>query len=359
MVPQRHTMLTTIAVKRLIMDYMRENQSLFPSAPEGISSIRYNGSLWVYLEAADRRSPSLLQIKHGHATDSIGIIPFYLIKSRPDRQIVSFMLGRGLCNLAEIREIDGLLYSRHAGSYVQSELVHEHPAASRIALWVHDCLTEDVDHGITLNRYVCRGGACISYDFGLAFSNRSYPPFYAWELGIEDASIAEHAEFLLDMISSYAVHLERPEEDLLLGIRSGYSGTCHEGLCRYYLRSFRTHFTVRLYYGRFFEKLAGTPFCRERVSALARSAGIHHEGCRDWKDFATALRNTPRRHLHLEGLDLSGADLRAADLRGAVLRDVNLKGADLGRADIRNADLRGANLSGANLRGAVMEGIIR
>jgi len=269
------------------------------------------------------------------------------------------MLGSNLCNLAEIREIDGSLYSRYAGSYPQLELVHGDQTESRIALWIHDCLTEDIDHSQSLNRYMCSGGACISYDFGLAFSNRSYPPFYAWELGLEDSTIADHAEFVLDLVSSYTAHLERSEEDFIADIRSRYGRIYHEGLCRFYIRSFSTHFPVRLYYSRFFEKISETLFFRENVSHLAGLLGIHHKGCSNWRDLVTVLRETPRRNLHLEGLDLSCADLRGADLRGSVLRDANLMDADLERADIRNADIRGANLSGANLKNTTMEGVIR
>lgn len=348
-----------LALKQAAMNYITSNQNLFPCHPHGISFIRHNGSLLVHLDIKDKRCPSLLQVTGVHASRSADIVPFFRITSHQDRQIVSYMLGSNLCNLAEIREIDGSLFSRYAGSYSQLELVHGDQTESRIALWIHDCLTEDVDHSQSLNRYMCSGGACISYDFGLAFSNRSYPPFYAWELGLDDSTISDHAEFVMDLVSSYTAHLERSEEDFIADIRSRYGRIYHEGLCRFYIRSFRAHFPVRLYFGRFFEKISRTRFSHEKISHLAGLLGIHHEGCSDWRGFVTVLRENPRRNLHLEGLDLSCADLRGADLRCAVLRGANLQNADLERADIHNADIRGANLSGANLMNTNMEGVIR
>ncbi len=306
---------------------------------------------WVFLDPRDKRCPRLFRIRGEEDGSRRTIIPYFLIRERPCRQLVSYFLGRELCNLAEVKELFGRLYSRYCGSYEPEELPQPEEDLSRIALWVHDCLTEDFDHQTALNRRNLEEGASISYDFGMAFSNHYFPPFYTMELGIAEDSIRENHVFLLETLTRYARWVAEEEESILRGIEASYPTTSHRDRCRYYLRNFKTHFRTRLYFGRFFEKLRGAPFDRQKLAELAEVLDLDLRDIADWPSLVTALRSCPRGRLDLRGLDLSDMDLRRADLKGA-----DLEGAYLAEADLEDADMRGANLSGADLSGTHLKG---
>jgi hypothetical protein len=306
---------------------------------------------WVFLDFLDKRCPELFLIREAGRDSSAEIIPYFSIREGPDRQIVSYALGKDLCNLAEVRELSGGLFSRYCGSYTAGELPQQKGDLSRIALWVHDCLTEDFDHQISLNRQNLPEGVCISYDFGMAFSNHYFPPFYAMELGVSDDSILENRLFLLELILRYARWLEVDEAVIIGQLEASYPATYHGDRCRYYLRNYRTHFPIRLYFGRFFEKIRSTPFEKESAHEIAKRIELDVGGVSDWDSLIEAVRSVPRGRLDLRGLDLAGMDLRRADLKGADLAGANLAGADLEDADIRGAKLSGADMRGTNLKG--------
>ena len=88
--------------------------------------------------------PGIPQLIIGELTashDLKSVTPYYPVNERPDRQIMSYILGKEKANLAEIKEIKGHLYSRCCLSYETTELIHDDPVESCIGLWVHDCLT--------------------------------------------------------------------------------------------------------------------------------------------------------------------------------------------------------------------------
>ena len=310
---------------------------------------------WVFLHSQDKRCPELFLIREVGNESGKEIIPYFAIQERPDRQIVSYSLGKGLCNLAEVKELFGRLYSRYCGSYKVEELPQRRGSLSRIALWVHDCLTEDFDHQISLNRQNLREGVCISYDFGMAFSNHYFPPFYTMELGISDESILENRLFLLELLTSYVRRVREDEESLVSALEELYLATCRADRCRYYLRNYGAHFQTRLYFGRFFEKMRNTPFERERLREIAKTVELDLGGVSDWESLIEAVRSAPRARLGLRNLDLSEMDLRRADLKGADLSGANLAGADLEDADMRGAKLSGADMRGANLKGVKLD----
>jgi len=316
-----------------------------------------DGVCWSFLDCMDKRCPQLLRIRVKGRESGREIIPYFLIREGPDRQIMSYFLGKGLCNLAEVKEFFGSLFSRYCGSYDADELPHRKGSLSKIALWVHDCLTEDFDHQTSLNRQDLGHGVCISYDFGMAFSNHYYPPFYTKELGISDDSILENRLFLLDLLTRYARWL-RTEEGAFVGkVESSSPTTSHADRCRYYLRNYTAHFPTRLYFGRFFEKVRNTPFEKEGVSEIAETIALDIRGLSDWESLIEALRGCPRGQVDLRGLDLSGMDLRGADLRRADLKGADLTGADLAGADLTGADMRGARVGKVDWRGTNLKDV--
>ena len=335
--------------------YCRERQELSFCSCE-IHAINTIGrDTWVFLERHDKRCPELFLIRRGEDESTNAIIPYFLIQERPCRQLVSYFLGRGLCNLAEIKELFGRLYSRYCRSYELEELPHRKEDLSRIALWVHDCLTEDFDHQTALNRQNLEEGASISYDFGMAFSNHYFPPFYTMELGIPEDSIRENRLFLIDILTRYALWVAEEEEQIIQKIEAAYPATSQRDRCRYYLRNYNTYFRTRLYFGRFFEKLRGTPFEKQRLVGMAETLELDLREVSDWQSLVEALRSCPRGRLDLRGLDLSDMDLGRADLRGADLKGASLAGADLEDADMRGANLTGVDFSGAHLKGAKLD----
>jgi len=339
-------------LRQRVEAYCRERPDLSLCSCEIREVKRRERDTWVFLDFLDKRCPELFVIRESGRESSAEIIPYFSIQEGPGRQIVSYGLGKGLCNLAEVRELSGGLWSRYCGSYTPGELPQQEADLSRIALWVHDCLTEDFDHQISLNRQNLQEGICISYDFGMSFSNHYFPPFYAMELGISDDSILENRLFLLELISRYAGWLEVDEGVILGQLEASYPVTYHGDRCRYYLRCYKTHFPIRLTFGRFFEKVRSTPFDKDRAREIAKTIGLDMGGVSDWGSLMEAVRSVPRGRIDLRGLDLAHMDLRRADLKGADLTGANLAGADL-----EGADIRGAKLSGVDMRGTNLEGV--
>lgn len=325
--------------------YCRERPELSLCFCEVREVKRSNRDTWVFLNLLDKRCPELFLICEPRGKSTPRIVPYFSIRERPDRQIVSYSLGKGLCNLAEVRELFGGLFSRYCGSYTPKDLPQAKGELSKIALWVHDCLTEDFDHQISLNRQDLPEGVSISYDFGMAFSNHYFPPFYTMELGISEDSVRENRLFVLDLLDRYAQWVRLDEGETVRCLETSYPATCHADRCRYYLRNYEAHFRTRLYFGRFFEKMRNTPFEKERLGVLAKGLGLDMTGVTEWEGFIKVIRSGPRGTLDLRGLDLSDMDLRGADLTGA-----SLAGADLEEADLRGARLSGVDWKDTNLK---------
>ncbi len=342
---------------RLVEAYCRERPEFSICSFEVLAVKVIERDTWVFLDSLDKRCPELFLIGAVRNESATAIIPYFRIQERPDRQIVSYSLGKGLCNLAEVKELFGRLFSRYCGSYEVEELPQRRGSLSRIALWVHDCLTEDFDHQISLNRQNLQEGVCISYDFGMAFSNHYFPPFYTMELGISDASILEHRLFLLEVLTRYSRWVSADEGSVVRRLEKSYPTTCHGDRCRYYVRNYKAHFRTRLYFGRFFEKMRNAPLERERLWEIAETIEQDMGGVSEWESFIEAIRSGPRGRLDLRGLDLSDMDLRRADLREADLTGASLAGADLEDADMRGAKLSEVDMRGTNLKDVKMDAI--
>ena len=198
----------------------------------------------------------------------------------------------------------------------------------------------------------------MSFDFGLAFSSRYYPPFYTAELGLEGKAIEIHQPFLLDVLCNYAEHLMKNEQEIMDSVKETYPQTHHHSLCHYYLRNFLSLFPVRLRYGRFFDKIKKTPF---NPKDLERIADVIHLSIRDvhtWEAFILKLSELKPITMDLRGLNLSDLDLRNGYFKQSDLQEADLSGSNVAGADFRGADIRGANLEGTNMEKAMTEGAI-
>jgi len=338
-----------------IESFCIEEPDLFLSSFEVETIETVYEDCYLLIKTDDKRSPRIIQAGGINNGGPLKLTPYYLIRERPEAQIASFQIGKGLSNLAEIKELFGNLYSRYSGSYALNDLPHQDAMQSKIASWVHDCLSHDLDHHVSLNRKNLSNGVTISYDFGLSFLQHYYPPFYTFELGIQDSSIHENKKFLLKLLTLYALRTLDEEDQFITRLMNTYPMTCREDLCRYYSRNFKTYFPKRLYYGRFFEKLKPTPFVKEDLLGISEVIGLNMKRINNWKALIEQLSKNRFKKLDLRGLDLSSADLRKADLKGANLRDVNLKGTNLEKVDLRGADLKGAIMDKANLKSALID----
>ena len=354
--PQNSKHLSIDAAGKLADRCFRECLDLDPDWILEARAEASGDSTLIFLEVAHPKAPSLLIVRTDHLNGLYQIVPYHEIREHPVRQMVSFFCGRRLSNLAEVTEIEGRLYSRSCISYSSGELPHGGPVRSGIGLWVHDCLTEDLDHRADLNRHTLPDGTSLSFDFGLAFFCRYYPPFYTHELGLADGDIVACRHFLLEVLNNYARSAMRPESWQLAGIRKEYSGIPNDSLILYYLRNFKTYFPRRLACGGFFSKLRGVPFEPGRITGLTEAAGVGPKGIQSWQDFQSAISAQKLSAMDLRGLNLSGADLRRASLAGADLREADLTGSRLAGADLRGSDLRGACLNGADFTGAKLDG---
>ena len=338
-----------------IESFCQDRPDLFLSSlqVEGYQSAGNDG--FFFVQTDDKRSPRMILARNIDNGNAPAIVPYYLIHERPEAQAVSFLLGRGLCNLAEVREVSGRLYSRYSGSHSLTDLPHGNAIQSKIALWVHDCLTQDLDHQAELNRHHLPQGACISFDFGLAFMRHYYPPFYTFELGISDASIRENRDFVLELLTRYAVRARQAESEFIAKVTEAYPTTCRVDLCRYYFRNFGGYLSRRMYRGGFFQKMTQAGYLEREALQFAETMGINGCGLRGGLDLLQALSACRPGKLDLRDLDLSGADLRKADLNGADLRGTALEGANLAKADLRGADLTGTSLFGGQATNVAVE----
>lgn len=309
----------------------------------------------VFIESIHKQYPGLIRVVPSKNGCDPKIISYHLICEKPNRQIASYWMGRGISNLAEIKEWSGRLYSRYAPSYEIHELPHQEPAQSQMGLWLHDCLTEDFDHDPLINRATLPGGVVVSYDFGMAFSHPYFPPFYTFELGIDDEKIIEQRSFLLGLLSKYAETRMASEQEYLASVSNAFPSVTNPDLCRYYFRNFQTYIFKRIRLSRFFEKIRYTPFSNTEVEKLLQHLNIPATRMNSWDDIQKQLSKLSKNQLDLKGLNLSGADLRKARFMKADLREVNFRGADLRHANMQGADLRGTDLREADLRGAAVD----
>jgi len=357
MVDKRKTVeADTERILGIAADYFQNRWGIPLSVSVVRKSKTIQGRCYIFLVSSDEGRPQLVTVQSSSEAGNYAVIPYYAVCEHPDRQIVSYFLGQGRCNLAEIIEIDSRLYSRSCGSYRMEELPHQDEARSRIGLWAHDCLTEDLDHNQSLNRRIISDGVCISYDFGMAFSSRYYPFFYSFELGISDDSIQKYGSFLLSILSEYAGLLQTNENEMIEKLSKAYPETHNEQLGRYYLRNFKANFSVRLYYGRLIAKLRNFPLDKKHIRRIAEAIDIQTDSIGSWEAFLKKLAVSKPLKLDLRGLNLSGADLRKACLRGADLRDTNLSEADLAGTDLRGADLRGSTFDQESMKQAIVDG---
>jgi len=354
--------LTTAHLKQglidAIEDYIASRPTFFVDSLR-LTSIKQQGNeYYLNIETRDKHCPKLFRVIESSKGDMQSIQPYFSIRRREIRQIMSFIIGKKLCNLSEISEFYGALYSRFSGSYEIRELNHVDGLLSKIALWVHDCLTEDFDHNTSLNRHNRNDGICISYDFDMAFSNYYFPPFYARELGLSDKSIEDNCTFVINQLEKYLQICSDKEDRTISQIKEWYPSTAKDDVCRYYLRNFKAYLPIRLYYGRFFQKLKTVPFDNEFAEFLGEMIKINVTGIFTWESLIEALSTITHPSLNLKHLDLSNEDLSRADLKGADLKDADLTGANLEGADLRGADLRGAKFSGADIENAKLEQVI-
>jgi hypothetical protein len=348
----------TDALISSVREYLSGRLGIDGSDYEVASLLSEQDRALVHLKTAHRGIPRLVEINLEEPCGALQPVAYHLVRERPDRQIMSYVIGKDLSNLAAVKEIEGKLYSRSCLSYDPQDLVHSDPLQSRLALWVHDCLTEDLDHHASLNRITLPCGASLSFDFGLAFSCRYYPPFYTVELGLKDHHIIDHKDFLISLLSEYARRSKHGEKDILHSVQKHYPRTHHFSLCRYYIQNFGSLFPIRLRYGRFLEKLRKGQFALKSASRLAEHLGMNLDGIENCEQFNARLADLKPVPMQLQGLNLSGLDLRNADFRNADLREADFSGSNLVGADFRGADLRGACLRDVDMEAAKTEGAI-
>lgn len=215
-------------------------------------------------------------------SNKIKVIPYFVIKNHHNRHIVSYSIGKKLCNLSEVREVSGTLYSRCSGSYSPIELSQGGVIDSKIALWIHDCLTGDFDHHDTLNRRVLATGVTISYDFGKCFANSHFPKDYAGELGLSGATIAGCSEFVVNQLKEYSNLFKIDEGAFISGIMETYPETGNDKELLIYFNCFKKNFPMRLYYGRLFDPFVGFPFDWRQIEPILNRAEIDIDPISDW-----------------------------------------------------------------------------
>jgi hypothetical protein len=306
----------------------------------------------LFLHRIHKQYPALIRLLASHNGSAPKIIPYHVIGEKRNRQIASYWIGKGISNLAEVREWSGCLYSRYAPSYEPHELAHSDANESKMGLWIHDCLSEDFDHHPEINRATLPGGAVVSYDFGMSFSHPYFPPFYTFELSIGDEAIINNRRFLIGLLSEYAQKRLTSEAEYLGSLNRTFPSIINPDVCRYYFRNFQAYFFKRVRLSRLFEKIRQVPFSAHDVNGLLQLLDIGPEKIGSWDDIQKKLLELSKNALDLQGLNLSGADLRKARLMGANLRDVNFQGADLRQANLTGADITGADFRDADLRGA-------
>ena len=243
----------------------------------------------VFVNNGGADSPVLFVVNGPGCVNERLIIPYYLIRDDLNRNIISYSIGRGICNLSEVRETSGLLYSRCSGSYDPNELPQRNEIDSKIALWIHDCLTGDFDHGRRLNRGELASGITISYDFGRCFTSPHFPVDYAGELGLDAETIAGHSDFVVDQLKKYARIFAEDGGEFVLRIAQSYPETGDEERLTRYLSCFKDNFPMRLYYGRIFDSFSGLPFDRGSVAEVFDPVGIDVDSVLGWDSLIALL----------------------------------------------------------------------
>lgn len=325
-----------------------------PVAPDmNISGLFQTGNrLFIRLHHQDKAAADLVSLEILGQDRISDPVPYFEITQRPQAQMTSYLLGKGLSNLAGIEEIGGRVYSLFCGSLSPDRLPQADPVRSALALWVHDCLTADIDHQSGLNRYVLPNGAGVSYDLGHAFYSPYFPPFYTFGLDIGDEEIARNAPFVLEVLSRYVRRITGGEDRMIHRLEREYPTTLNKDLSRYYLRYARAGLCRHLYLGRFFQKLRHTRYIPAAVEEICVHTGLPH-GIRDWAGLLDALSGQRQQGLDLRHLDLSHADLKRANLRWADLEGADLTGTNLEKADLRHANLAGAIMENTCMTGAI------
>ncbi len=236
----------------------------------------------VFVKTEGNKCPALFVVIGYDESKVTRVIPYFAIKNHQNRHIVSYNIGKGLCNLSEVREVDGTLYSRCSGSYGPAELSQGGLIDSKIALWIHDCLTGDFDHHDTLNRRVLATGVTISYDFGKCFTNPHFPNDYAEELGLSSATIAGCSEFVINQLKKYSNLFTTDAGAFISGIIETYPETGNEKELLRYFNCFKKNFPMRLYYGRLFDPFVGLPFDLQQIEPILNRAKIDIDPISDW-----------------------------------------------------------------------------
>ncbi len=243
----------------------------------------------VFVKPDGNKQPALFTVNSYHGSNKKRVIPYFKILNCHNRHIISYNIGKRFCNLSEVREVGGTLYSRCAGSYDPVELSQKRAVDSKIALWIHDCLTGDFDHHDTLNRSVLAFGVSISYDFCKCFTNPHFPKDYAEELGLSSSTIAGYSEFVINQLTKYANLITRDGGAFVSGIIENYPETGNEKELLRYFNCFKKNFPIRLYYGRLFDSFVGLPFDRHQIEAILNGAEIDNASIFDWDCLISGL----------------------------------------------------------------------
>jgi len=243
----------------------------------------------VFVENREADSPELFVVNDLGFGGGGSIIPYYPIRDDLTRNIISYSIGRGICNLSEVRETSGLLYSRCSVSYDHNFLPQQNEVDSKIALWIHDCLTGDFDHGRRLNRGELASGITISYDFGRCFTSPHFPVDYAGELGLDAETIAGRLDFVVDQLKKYARIFIEDGGEFVSRIAQSYPETGDEERFLRYLNCFKDNFPMRLYYGRIFDSFLGLPFDRGSVEEIFDPVGIDIDSIIGWDSLIALL----------------------------------------------------------------------
>lgn len=248
-----------------------------------------DGEKFLFMKHGEGGIPSLFAVRDVERSGEKKVVPYFLIQNNHNRHIVSYRIGKGLCNLSEVREVFGSLYSRCSASYGTEELPHRDGADSKIALWIHDCLTGDFDHKSTLNRRELPSGITVSYDFGKCFTSLHFPNNYAEELGLEDASIAERSVFIVGQLRKYTHLFHKGEGVFVSDIMEEYPETGNEEKLMEYFNSFKVNLPMRLYYGRLFDSFLGLPFDRLQIEPVLKAAEVDIGPIIDWDSLIAGL----------------------------------------------------------------------
>jgi hypothetical protein len=243
----------------------------------------------VFVGSGETDSPELFVVNGLGFSGDWSIIPYYPVRDDRSRNIISYSIGRGICNLSEVREILGLLYSRCSGSYDPDSLPQRSGLDSKIALWIHDCLTGDFDHGRRLNRAELASGVTLSYDFGKCFTSPHFPVNYAGELGLDTDSIAGRLSFVVEQLKKYSRIFLEDGRAFVSKITESYPETGREEKLLRFFNCFRDNFPMRLYYGRIFDSFPGLPFDGEGVREIFDPVGIDTGAVAGWESLISLL----------------------------------------------------------------------